>query len=78
MRFSLRHERSSTYSRIQTQGDIGTDQLNVQKAREAPRGHPRPAGQAGRLYAFRERGASLCVRYNAFIDPFLPSSAGHS
>jgi hypothetical protein len=55
-----------------------TDQLNAQKAREAPRGHPQPAGQAGRLYAIRERGASLCVRYNAFINFFLPSLAGRS
>ncbi len=62
MRFNLWRECSSPHSRIQTQGDFGTDQLNAQKVREALRGHPQPAGQAGCLYATRERGASLCER----------------
>ena len=39
------------------QGDISADQLNTQEAREAPRGHSKPAGQAGRLYVIRERSA---------------------
>ena len=43
------------------QGGIGADQLNMQEAREAPCGHSRPAGQAGHLYAIRERSASQNV-----------------
>ena len=51
-------------SLIQAQRDIETDQLNIQKAREAPRGHPRPLGQARRLHdAISERGATPCVSY---------------
>ncbi len=63
MRFNLRREYSSPHSRIQTQGDFGTDLLNAQKLREAPRGHPRPTGQAGRLYGIRERGLCTLERH---------------
>ncbi|KAH9039632.1 hypothetical protein EDB85DRAFT_2272682 [Lactarius pseudohatsudake] len=41
--------------------DFATDQLNAQKAREAPRGHPWPAGQAGRLYGICKRGSLLTL-----------------
>ncbi|KAH8996433.1 hypothetical protein EDB86DRAFT_998529 [Lactarius hatsudake] len=47
-----------------------------QKAREAPRRHSWPAGQARHLYATRERGASLCVCNNGvhrFPFPFRGS-----
>jgi hypothetical protein len=59
MRSNLHRECSSP--RIQTQGDIGTNHFNTQKAWKALSGHPQPAGQAGCLYALRERGASLRV-----------------
>ena len=55
MRYNL--QRECSHSRIPCKGDIGADYLNTQEAREAPRGHSQPAGQAGRLYVIRERSA---------------------
>ena len=56
--------------RNKRRGDTDTNQLNTQKVWEAPRGHPRPAEQAGRLYAIHERGAPLFAHHDAFIDFF--------
>ncbi|KAH9022897.1 hypothetical protein EDB85DRAFT_1895036 [Lactarius pseudohatsudake] len=51
----------------QTQEDLDADWLNAQKAREAPRGHPRTAGQARHVYA-------LCERAAADVDLLLSSA----
>ena len=77
MRFNRRREFSSSHSRIQTQGDtgsLGTNQLNAQKIREAPRGPPRPAGQADAFMLF----VNGVRRYESATMPlfFPPSLAG--
>ena len=79
MRFNRRREFSSSHSRIQTQGEtgsLGTDQLYAQKVREAPRGPPRPAGQAHAFMLF----VNGVRRYESATMPlfFPPSLAGRS
>ena len=61
MRFNLQRECPFTTFSNPMQEDIGADHLNMQEAREAPLGHSQPAGQAGRLYAIRERSASQYI-----------------
>ncbi|KAH9170947.1 hypothetical protein EDB89DRAFT_1223543 [Lactarius sanguifluus] len=62
----------TTFSEPRHKGtsNFGTDQLVAQKARDAPDGHPWPAGQAGSLYAIANEQVAPEL---SPLEPFLPT-----